>query len=45
MTKSDVLGLTARDALAANGGVFVWGFSGFGGVVREPHPFLPAPVS
>ena len=42
VTKSDVLGLTARDGVGVQwqNGVFVWGFSGFGGVVRNPPPLL-----
>ena len=42
MTKSDVLGLTARDCVDGQWHivVFVWGFSGFGGVVRKPTSLM-----
>ena len=40
MTESDIHGLTARYGVGVQwqNGVFVWGFSGFGGVVRNPPP-------
>lgn len=47
VTKSDVLGLTARDALAANGRMWCLCGAFLVSVVLcgNPPPFLPAPVS